>query len=145
MATTLLALVAAVAITISAVPTLLLELQWYENWRAADGDAQEAILFAAAAPLIHEARQRVDPHECVLLASPALDPAIIPYYLHPRRIFQTSVRPETDDVYMKLPPPFPTPRAADTFACAWGVRLDVDARGLPVTAWEKVHSSNRVE
>ncbi len=72
--------------------------------------------------LIAYAQSRVSPGESCLLVSD-WDPALIPYYLHPRRIYQRDVQPEITSSYMRVPPsPYPR-RPVESFDVDWAVRL----------------------
>lgn len=88
------------------------------QWQAADPREREVMLFGPYAPAVEKVRRTVPADGTILLFS-GLDPALLPYALYPRRIWQPGVDPETNAVYMDLPPsPYP-PRRPETFAVDW--------------------------
>ena len=90
------------------------------EWRAAPEAAREKILYGDDSGLILFAGSNIPPQESILLSS-ELDPALIPYYLHPRKIYQLRSDPETNSAYMKLPPsPYPV-RRPESFDADWHV------------------------
>jgi hypothetical protein len=91
----------------SGVVTLSSRIKTLDAWRSAPPAARDKFLFGLAGPAIVKVRSSV-PEDGSLLLIASLDPALFPYYLHPRRIFQCATEPETDRVYMDKPPsPYP--------------------------------------
>lgn len=93
--------------------------QFRAQWRAADARAREDILFGPYAPAIAKVRRMVPEDGTILLFS-GVDPALFPYAVHPRRIWQVLTEPETDAIYMQLPPsPFLPARSPESFQVGW--------------------------
>ncbi len=114
--------------------------QWRQDcasvqlWREASPAQRRELLLLEYAAVVARVEARVAPREgLVLLAN--VDPALLPYYLHPRPIWQLQVEPETDRIYMKLPPArFPRREPRD-FPVHWLLRVDREtlARGGELT------------
>lgn len=93
-------------------------LRLLEWWRHLPVAKREGAILGPLAPLVANVCQHVSPNEGLLLFSP-LDPALIPYVLFPRKIWQIQVEPESNAFYMQLPPsPFPRRRPED-FPAVW--------------------------
>lgn len=92
-------------------------------WRSLDERQQRATLMRGYAPLIDHVGRNVPETEGLVLYS-AIDPALLPYYLYPRKIWQTRVDPETNRQYMVLPPSVFPERAPESFGARWVVSFD---------------------
>lgn len=92
------------------------------QWRKGPTDVRERLQFGSYREVFSFSGSRVSPKASVLLLSD-WDPALLPYYLYPRKIFQLDVDPETNQDFMKLPPsPYPR-RRPESFAVDWVIRL----------------------
>jgi hypothetical protein len=65
---------------------------------------------------------RLPANASVLLESD-WDPALVAYYLYPRKIYQLDVQPETDQLFMRLPPSPYARRLPESFAVDWVIKL----------------------
>lgn len=97
------------------------------RWRSASAVERNALLYGSSGPVISKVKHFV-PENGRLLLQAGLDPALLPYYLFPRKIWQASVDPETNSVYMDLQDPLFPQRQVDSFNVDW------------ILAW---HSKNR--
>lgn len=103
------------AALLSGVMTVAERLMSIRQWRSASLSQQEEWQYGFAAPVIGRVRAAIHGNGSLLLQA-GLDPALLPYYLFPRRIYQTGTDPETNAVYMHLPPtPYPQ-RSPESFA-----------------------------
>jgi len=88
------------------------------SWQQSSPEVGRGLLQGPMAPLIARVEREVPANGTMLLFA-GLDPALLPYYLYPRKIWQPGVDPETNAVYMELPPsPYPL-RRPETFAVDW--------------------------
>lgn len=92
--------------------------QLISRWRGESKVARVDRLQGVCAPAIEKVLRTV-PESGTLLLKSGFDPALLPYYLHPRRIWQTKVEPETNALCMKLPPSRYAPRDVATFEVDW--------------------------
>ncbi|GEM_PF-3878122 len=93
-------------------------LRFLQQWQTAPVDAREGMLLGELRPVVAKVKKAVPPAGSILLFS-GIDPALIPYYLHPRKIWQTQTEPETNAVYMDLPAsPYPRLRPEE-FRVTW--------------------------
>jgi hypothetical protein len=92
--------------------------EWYKTPSA---DRADRIL-GEYAPVVRKIRSLVPEEDGILLVS-NMDPAPLPYALFPRKIWQMQTEPETNAVFMDLPPsPYPL-RSPESFPVSW--RLDL--------------------
>lgn len=103
--------------------------QWRQDeasarlWRDAPAAQRREMLLLEYAPVIARVEAQVAP-EAGLVVVAGVDPALLPYYLHPRPIWQPQVEPETDRAYMELPlSPFPR-RDPRELPGRWLLRVD---------------------
>jgi hypothetical protein len=90
------------------------QLRLLRQWRAASEAVQQELQLGFSGPLIRQVQARVPDTGSLLLVA-GLDPALLPYYLHPRRIWQQGSDPETNAVYMALSPAAFPRRPAQSF------------------------------
>jgi len=103
---------------LSGGPTIYERSALLRRWQHLAPEARRAMLQGPMAPLIAKVERQVPANGAILLFA-GLDPALLPYYLYPRKIWQPGVDPETNAVYMDLPPsPYPL-RRPETFAVDW--------------------------
>lgn len=88
------------------------------HWRSAPPAVRAEMPMGEFQPLIAKVMQSVPPDGNLLLFS-ELDPALLPYYLHPRKIWQMQSDPETNAFYMDLPPSHYPVRNPDSFRVDW--------------------------
>jgi hypothetical protein len=100
-------------------------VEWYRT-PVAD---REALILGAYAPVVRKVRDQVPEEEGILLVSD-MDPAPLPYALFPRKIWQMRTEPESNALFIDLPPSPYTTRPPESFPVSW--RLDLveeNARG----------------
>lgn len=77
-------------------------------------------------PSTLKARASIPETEGILLFS-GIDPALLPYALFPRKIWQIQTDPETNRIYMDLPPtPYPQ-RQPESFPAPWELIITQDS------------------
>jgi len=91
-------------------------------WRNADADQRREALYQSLGPLLEKVERAVPPQDSILLYS-TVDPALLPYVLFPRRIWQVGVEPETNRMFMDLPAPPFQERSPVSFPVDWVLRL----------------------
>ncbi len=80
------------------------------------------MLYGPSYQLILEGQRTLPSHADILLFSQQ-DPALLPYYFYPRRIYQIWVMPETDHIYMDLPTPHYPVRPPQSFDADYRIDL----------------------
>lgn len=110
------------------------------QWRGGAADSRGELLYGPYRELFTNSFAQLPPNASILLMSD-WDPALIPYYLDPRKIFQLGVDPETNAVFMKLPPsPYPR-RRPESFAVDLIVTLRNVQGAMVPEIWD-VRASN---
>ncbi|HEY5998013.1 MAG TPA: hypothetical protein VI078_01755 [bacterium] len=100
-------------------------------WRHGPADAKEYLHYGPYREVFAYADAHIPPTASLLLFS-EWDPALLPYYLYPRRIWQVDVEPEYNHVLMRLPPSSYPRRDPGSFAVDWVLWLrDVDGTLVP--------------
>jgi len=118
----LIGLILMVGAICSAVATFIPQWRLRAAWQQLSMEKRDGFVLGPYAPLVRRVNAQVRPWESILLVS-ALDPALLPYALFPRKIWQMQTDPETNAFFMDLPlSPYPK-RAMESFPVAW--RLDV--------------------
>jgi hypothetical protein len=104
------------------------------EWRNAPAEMRTGVELGMSGPAILKVRATVPETDGLLIISD-IDPALFPYALFPRKIWQVRTAPETDQVYMDLPPsPYPQ-RPLESFPVNWllNIRGDTVATGGELT------------
>ena len=113
-------LVVAAAI-VSGGPSIGMKISQIRKWRAAS-ESEREIALSGHVQSIFDVRRRIPPQSSILLFS-EVDPALIPYYLHPVKIYQVHADPETNYQYMDLKPSDYPERSPASFNVAWTLSL----------------------
>jgi hypothetical protein len=87
----------------SGILTFSARFRLWQEWRNAPAEVRNDMVLGMFGPAIHKIRATVPENEGLLLYS-EIDPALFPYALFPRKIWQLQTDPETNSVYMDLPP-----------------------------------------
>lgn len=106
----------------SGAASIVSQLRLCAEWRGTPVAEREGLILGAYAPAVRKVRAQVPEGEGILLVSD-IDPAPLPYALFPRRIWQTRTEPETNAVFMDLPPSAYPARPPGSFPAGW--RLDL--------------------
>ena len=93
------------------------------EWRALDERGRRSLLQRGYEPLLRAIERNVSEEGGLVLYS-GIDPALVPYYAYPRRIWQIRVDPETNQSFMILPPSGWPERSAESFDAGWAVTFD---------------------
>lgn len=118
----LIGLILMVGAICSAVATIIPQWQLRSVWQELTPEKRDGFVLGPFAALVRQVNAQVQPSESILLVS-TLDPGLLPYTLFPRKLWQMQTDPETNALFMDLPPsPYPR-RAAESFPAQW--RLDV--------------------
>lgn len=120
---------AIIAIYFSGIPHLRKQFSLMKQWQAASDTGKQNILHGSLSNLFILAKDKTHPDSRILLFS-QVDPALIPYYLYPRVLYQVQPDPETNRSYMNLSAsPYPL-RHPQSFEVDWHIRCLVDNRTL---------------
>lgn len=127
----------------SAVATIIPQWQLRSAWQQLSPEKRDGFVLGPYASLVRRVNAQVQPSESILLVS-ALDPGLLPYALFPRKIWQMQTDPETNALFMDLPPSTYPHRAAESFPVKW--RLDVQMENAGVRGDLKhLHTSGGLE
>jgi hypothetical protein len=116
-----LALLVVAAAMVSGGPSLTMKISRIRQWRTATESERETIL-SGHVQSIFAVKRQISPQSSILLFS-EVDPALIPYYLHPVKIYQVQTDPETDYQYMELRPCNYPERSPTSFNVDWTLSL----------------------
>ncbi len=128
------------AAMLSGVPNISMKLNQIRKWQKASQSERE-IALSGQVQCIFEASRRIPPQSNILLSS-EVDPALLPYYFHPVRIYQVHVDPETNHQYMDLPLSDYPERSPASFDVDWTLSL-FHREGQLVSSLRKINSQEK--
>lgn len=95
------------------------------DWKNATSEIRTEMTLGMYAPAVLKVRATVPETDRLLLIS-GVDPALFPYTLFPRKVWQMQTAPETDQLYMALPTsPYPE-RPPESFPVGWLLDINQD-------------------
>ena len=92
-----------VAALLSGAMTIAAQFRLCDDWSKAPAEVREDMVLGMFGPTIRKVSASVPENDGILLSS-GIDPALFPYALFPRNIWQLQTDPDTNYIYMDLPP-----------------------------------------
>lgn len=118
----------------SFIPVVKDQLLFFAKWQRGSTTFKENQLYGNCLELFRFAYRNIPKDDDILLFS-QIDPALIPYFLHPRKIYQVTVEPETDHLYMKVPKKHYLIRDPASFNIDWIIKLLKQNNHLGIEFW----------
>jgi len=113
------------AAILSGIMTMAPHIRVCSDWKNASSEMRTEMTLGMYAPAVLKVRATVPETERLLLIS-GIDPALFPYTLFPRKIWQKQTAPETDQLYMNLPPSAFPERPPESFPVGWLLDINQD-------------------
>lgn len=114
-----------IAALVSGALTVTAQFRLRSQWEKAPPETRNDIVLGMFGPTIHKVRASIPEQDGILLYS-GVDPALLPYALFPRKIWQTATDPETNAIYMDLPPSSFPIISPEELPVSWQLEINQD-------------------